>query len=475
MKTLFQQIELHALSHPARPAVMLTDRVITFAMVQSGVDSVRHVLAQHRLEPDTCVGVLIDNPARHLIVALALIANGHAAASLRPDLLAAGVAAGVTNLITDTPLPITPGVKPLFADDKWFALADAPRRPLPVDQPERIIRVFFTSGSTGRPKAIAITQRAMMALVFDSFAVGTSKHERTMTAFGMSGPAFHQALQTLSSGRTLCFAPPSDAVQLMSYCNVDEWRGTVGQVRAMMERHEAMDRPLSLKQITIGGAFLPPDLADALRSSFGCELITPYATAESGLIGSASGALLAKRRERGNCYSLLCEVEIVSDTDEILPKGTEGLIRVRSPSICRPFTGALVEEDGANDMWHYPGDRGRIDPDGLLIVTGRNDEVINIGGGKIDPEVLENLVRDHPAIEEIAALRMTDDAGLEQAWAVAKVRHPLTLEDLNKWLGARIKGEMRGVRFARLEIVDDIPRTHTAKIARGALRKRLIN
>jgi len=475
MRILFQQIRHHALASPTRPALMLVDRVVTFAMVQSGIDSVRQVLAEHQLEPDTCVGVLVDNPARHLIISLALIANGHAAASLRNDLLPAAQAAGITNVITDKPLPITPGLKPIFADDKWFTNSDAPRRPLPAAQPNRVVRIGFTSGSTGRPKAIAYTAGAQLARLETMFMTGMGRHKRIMCAWGMSGPGFQQAIQTLSSGRTTSFAPPADIVRIMSYSDVDELRGSVGQIRAIQIEHDALGRPLRLEAVHAGGAYLPSDLLDAVRASFSCEMITPYGSVEAGAIGFAEGALLDLRRERGNCYNIVCELQIVSDADEVLPDGAEGLIRVRSPRTCRPFTGSLIEEVGAQHQWVYPGDRGRIDSDGLLIVTGRNDEVINFGGGKADPEILENLVRDHPAIEEIAALRMTGDAGLEEAWAVAKVRHPLTLEELNEWLGVRIKGELRAVRFARLEIVNEIPRTPTEKIARGALRKLLTN
>jgi len=473
MRSLFQQIRLHALAYPARPAVMLADRVITYGMVQSGINSVRHVLSEHRLEPDTCVAILMDNPGRHLIVALALMADGHAVASLRPELLQNAVSAGVTTVISEGRLPLMRGARAIFADENWFTRHDAPTRHLPASQPNRIIRIIFTSGSTGQPKPVAQSQRALMARLENAFMNGASKHNRVMTSYGMSGTGFSHALQTLTSGGTICYARPGEFIPVMQFCNVDELRGSVGQVRSIMQEHDAMSRPLRLKSVRASGAFLPPDLMDDIRSSFGCDVVTPYSSNEAGVIGYATGALLDMRRNRGNCYIAMCDIEIVSETDAVLPKGEEGLIRVRSPETCLPFTGALIESDGAEHTWLYTGDRGRIEPDELLVIAGRNDEVINVGGGKIDPEILESIIMTHPAVDDVATIRMTGKDGLDEVWAVVKVREHLALEALNEWFARRLVGEMRSVRIAHLEIVDHIPRTATSKIARDTLRKRM--
>ena len=171
---------------------------------------------------------------------------------------------------------------------------------------------------------------------------------------------------------------------------------------------------------------------------------------------------------------MTCDLEIVDEEGSPLPAGAEGRIRVRSPQTSRPFIGAPMEPAGASDAWVYPGDVGRLDPDGVLVVTGRLDEIINYGGAKTDPETIESVLANHPAIVEGAALRMPAADGTQEAWAAVVPRAPLTLEGLNAWLASRLTGELGAFQFARLELVSDIPRTEAAKVARAALRGRLL-
>lgn len=73
-----------------------------------------------------------------------------------------------------------------------------------------------------------------------------------------------------------------------------------------------------------------------------------------------------------------------------------------------PYSADLVETDAVKgDGWFYPGDIGRLDPDGPLIVTGRADEVINCGGVKFTPEIVEENIRRHPKLR-IAVVRMSN-------------------------------------------------------------------
>ena len=347
MSVLLHWLQAHALRTPKQPAIMLTDRVVTFEMLIAGIHSVQRVLQDLRLDPGKPVGLMIDNSARHLIIGLALMKSGFAFASLRPNLIEAAVRLGMTQLIVDTALPFDLRLRVSFVDDKWFS-NPAPT-PTPREHPtlEKVARISFTSGSTGEPKAISYTHKVLQDRVFKLFLAGVGSHERVMSAYGLSGPGFIQALQTMCGGRTICFAQQDDLLSLMTYLRVDEVRGSVIQLRALLLDQTSQGRPASLKMVSAGGAYLPFSLAEEIRTAFRCEVINPYSSVEAGPIGMAGGALMSLRPARGNCFSPLAHVEIVTESGETLPVGEEGLIRVRSDSVCRPFTGALIEEAGA--------------------------------------------------------------------------------------------------------------------------------
>jgi acyl-CoA synthetase (AMP-forming)/AMP-acid ligase II len=139
-----------------------------------------------------------------------------------------------------------------------------------------------------------------------------------------------------------------------------------------------------------------------------------------------------------------------------------------------PFKGNLIETDDVKgDGWFYPGDLGFFDSDGFLIVTGRSDEVINEGGVKFAPEVMESHLKRHPKIQDVAIVRIPMMLGQVEAWLAVVAKEPISLELIQEWMAQNITGELSSVRLARLFLVDSIPRTGTGKVARQELRSRL--
>ena len=192
------------------------------------------VIGELKLDPGKPVGVMIDNAARHIIVGLALMKSGFAFASLRPNLIEPAARLGMTQLIVDTALPFDPRLRASFVDETWFSKSAVKHVPDIAQPPERVARISFTSGSTGEPKAISYTHKVLQDRVFKLFLAGVGSHERVMSAYGVSGPGFIQALQTMCGGRTICFAQQDDLLGLMTYLGVDEVRGSVIQLRALL-------------------------------------------------------------------------------------------------------------------------------------------------------------------------------------------------------------------------------------------------
>lgn len=475
MSIFLQYIEHHATANPSKPAMILPDRVATYGMVQSGIASTQNVIDDLKLDPTRPVGVLIDTPSRHVIVSLALMKSGFAVCALRPDLLDASLSAGIETVITDTPLPLDPRRRGVFMDEKWFTRADARPRPSRLVPNTRIVRVAFSSGSTGRPKASAYSHRAVCERLLTLTAAGIGVNERIMSAYAMSGPGFQQAMQTLMLGRTICFAPLADLLPQLSLFRVDELRGSVSQIRRILAAQIDAGMPATLKSVAAGGAYLNADLAADIRNAFRCNVVNTYSAVETGVIGVASGELLAQRPQRGNCFNIVADVQIVDENSGPVPHGAEGRIRVRSSGLAWPYQGVLDESrDPEGENWIYPGDLGRIDEDGLLVVTGRADEVINLGGAKFDPEVIEDMLCRHPGVDEVAVIRMVGEDGGHEAWGIVKSGKALTRDELNAWLTARSQGESLAFHLSRVEQINEIPRTAAGKVARNELRRKLV-
>ena len=105
-------------------------------------------------------------------------------------------------------------------------------------------------------------------------------------------------------------------------------------------------------------------------------------------------------------------VDTVNTSNENLPVGQEGLLRIRSASLIDGYIGDpaatwLKFHDGAFVL----GDIGRVLPNGMIVVSGRDQAIINIGGDKVLPERIENALTAFKGIQDAAAFAATTPSG----------------------------------------------------------------
>jgi fatty-acyl-CoA synthase len=156
------------------------------------------------------------------------------------------------------------------------------------------------------------------------------------------------------------------------------------------------------------------------------------------------------------------EAEAVDGDDNPLPAGTEGVLRMRTAH--QAYFDGPPRAGSADDLpWFYPGDRGSVQPDGMMCITGRVSELINIGGVKIAPESIERAMTGHRAVRDCAAAGVPNARGMEEVQAVVVLREPATDAELVAW--GTTKFPQTPVK--RVIFVESIPRNAAGKIVRG--------
>ncbi|MDE2380424.1 MAG: AMP-binding protein, partial [Bradyrhizobium sp.] len=159
-------------------------------------------------------------------------------------------------------------------------------------------------------------------------------------------------------------------------------------------------------------------------------------------------------------------VETLDGTGRVLPQGQEGILRLRSTAQGRweDIGDSATTDDGAR--WFYPGDVGRVTSDGCLIITGRVSDLINIGGVKIAPERIEQVLLAHPKVMDAGVAGFVGADGLEEVRAAVVLREPADEAALIAFCTARLAdGAPRLVRE-----VTEIPRNVGGKIVRERIR-----
>jgi long-chain acyl-CoA synthetase len=162
-------------------------------------------------------------------------------------------------------------------------------------------------------------------------------------------------------------------------------------------------------------------------------------------------------------------VEIVDDADEMLAPGQEGRIRIRGDDVADGYyVDRPDNKDIFRDGWFYPGDVGLVREDGMLVVTGRAIEIINRGGHKIAPSLVEGVLSLHPAIADTVVVGVPDARGIEEIWATIVRRSEVSEADLLQFCRVRLEPGKLPNHFI---FVDAIPRNERGKPASDRLRQ----
>ena len=153
------------------------------------------------------------------------------------------------------------------------------------------------------------------------------------------------------------------------------------------------------------GDVMSRSLSERLRSRICSHVIQAYGSTEASMSTAAHARISQIFRALSALSCRASPSRSLTRKGTILPPGAEGNVRIKSEYISdgyfrNPEESRLAFRDG----WFYPGDLGMLNADGLFIVKGRAQTVLNLGGDKISPEAIELVLSQYPGVIEAAAL-----------------------------------------------------------------------
>jgi len=467
----------HALARPEKPAIVLADRVVTYDMIAQGILRAQDRVAVLGLERGAPVCVALDSPIRQMIVGAALFRLGHPVIPVAhpDDVLPLQLPVG--DFLHGPGVSLPPGFRQAVVDDSWFA---GERRVMAASPPQGFVDeqavclIALSSGTTGRPKAISLNVKAFQQWIINYYStLGLGGWDRLLCLVGLNSSwGFSLAAHALFAGRTLLFARSAarDSLQMISVYGVDAMVATSQQLRELVREQAMSPVPcLSLRTVLTGGGLLSRSLIADARASLCSGIVVLYGSSEAGGTAFAMGDRLLEAEGATGYVAPWAQVEIVDDDDRILPAGTDGILRIRATCQGAPYPPERASEnDSFRGGWFYPGDRGRIAADGMMILSGRTSDIINVGGLKFAPEGIEDILRGHPSVIEVAAFGAMSGGGIEEVSLAIVARTPVADRELIEW------SAQRGVPVARVFQLETLPKTPSGKIHRDLLKRRLL-
>ncbi|MFI4939343.1 MAG: class I adenylate-forming enzyme family protein [Burkholderiales bacterium] len=340
---------------------------------------------------------------------------------------------------------------------------------------DSLCRLILTSGTTGQPKAAAFTVGTIHSRLKQSTSFFWSSEMCMMPLCTIGG--FMTALLCLVKGRPFYLIIRADNVLLaISRFGIASLAGSPNQLNELVNAASASSARLaSLSEVTCSGGALSKTLLDRIRKHLCPNVISLYGSTE---VGSISKSICSHASDTGGegiiaGYVLPdVQVEIVDESDNKSGPGAEGSIRIKNDSMVREYyQNHEATAQCFRDGWFYPGDRGKLAKDGLLVLTGRDSELINKGGSKIDPVPIDQFMADYAGVEDAAAFGLESKMGIHDVAAALVVQDDFDLETLHRELLGKFGAESCPFILFR---IDRIPRNTMGKVMRSRLSQAFI-
>ena len=333
-----------------------------------------------------------------------------------------------------------------------------------------VFRLSHTSGTTGRPKAIAFSHDQVFArLESRGHAVRLPPAPRQLSMVRLQANyGLQVTMHAFASGAAVVGATPIEALaQAIARHRVNALvipPAILAQFVAGLPR-DAVPFP-SLGYVEVSGGRLTGRLARHAIARVSPHIHVLYGSTECGVVTHSPWQEIAGRPgAAGRLMPGGVEVAVVDANGAPLSRGSEGRLRFRGATCASGYADGSGPNDPFRDGWFESGDLGHVDPDGMLVIAGRDDERINIGGAKIAPERLEGLVLEMRGIADVAAFSYPSDVGIDRV-GLAIVTDPTFDFEAFK-LQCR---EQLGIYFpAQVLRMPAIPRSENGKVARTAL------
>ena len=342
--------------------------------------------------------------------------------------------------------------------------------------PHDVASICFTSGTTGRPKGVMMTHGAQLAFARAQTAIEpVGSDSRHLFARQLAVAPGHRisAWHGLHGGCTVIMArfSPSEFFQAVEEERVTNVLLAPTQLQMLLDHGnpESMDLS-SLRTIVYGGAPTTPDLLAATMEFFPCEFMQAYGGTEAGQILYVSRD--DHRAGRASAYHNTIpgvQIERRDGTGRVVAEDEPGQIHVRSGQL---MAGYWREPDKTvavlHDGWYATGDLAIVDDDGGIRIAGRTSDMIISGGYNVMPIEIEDVLRSHGGVRDVAVFGVPDDLWGEAVHAaVVIVDAEVSTVDLAQLCAARLAAFKKP---KEIHVVDELPLTLLGKVDKASLR-----
>ncbi|MBX3013305.1 MAG: SDR family NAD(P)-dependent oxidoreductase [Caldilineaceae bacterium] len=334
--------------------------------------------------------------------------------------------------------------------------------------------LLYTSGTTGFPKGALLSHGALITAIETAIpTLDLQPTDRVLLALSI----FHSFAQTaallpcLAAGGTVLLQRQFEVASVLQAMETEAATFFFGvpTLYILLQAHATLAQLHTVRRYISAGAPLPVAVAEQWHATYGTPIHEGYGLTELCL-ASFNHRPLTNLGSVGTPLPGV-QIQVVDETGTPVPTGQLGEVIVQSPSAMlaywqRPTATAAVLRGG----WFHTGDIGRLDAAGALVLVDRVKDMINVGGVKVYPSEVEQLLYQHPAVSEVAVYGVAEPLLGEQVQAavVLKAEQTVTVPALLTFCRQHLAAFKVP---SRIDLVAQLPKSRTGKILKRFLRE----
>ncbi|HZG70914.1 MAG TPA: long-chain fatty acid--CoA ligase [Chondromyces sp.] len=508
-KTMAQLLEETTLEYGDRPATNFYGHKTTYNKLLQAVKAFSCALQASGIEKGDRVAIMLPNCPQYVIAYYGILRAGAIVTQINPMLVErelqfilqdSGSKAivifdalypklqairGETSVETAITISLQEPFTPPQPDCSFteFLIKSQSFTPVSINPQEDIAVLQYTGGTTGRSKGVMLTHRNIVANVVQTHEFFKNEFENGKERCLTVIPLFHVFGMTscmnlnLYRGNELILLPKFDIEEVLHTIQKEKptaFPGVPTMYVGLTNHPEAEKYGLdSIRTCNSGSAPMPVELLREFERKTGGKILEGYGLSEASPTTHCNPPFADRKPGTvgiglpGTAYRI---VDVATGTKDLKP-GELGEVIIKGPQVMKgywnqPEETAVTLRDG----WLYTGDIAMVDEDGYLSIVDRKKDMIIASGYNVYPRDIEEVLYEHPAVQEAVVIGVPDAYRGEtvKAVIVLKSGRSVTEEELIEFS----KAHLAPYKVPKLiEFRSELPKTNVGKILRRALRE----